>query len=334
LCLAVVSYSQTKYKNIPLPLAISGVGEEYSGMCTYAGRIYLLPQYGDHKTLVKKDNLKGDFLIYSLLADSIGRVVDGKDTALSAYKSLKVINLDKLPDNIGDEYEGFEAISIVNNTVFLSIETSDKYQNCYLLKAQLDLANNQIVVDPVHIIDLKRPEVIYNAGFEAVTWLPAEKKLLAIYEYNGTPNGGQGYLIDTSFTKLPEPVKTPQLYFRMTDVTASNTGQLFGINYFYNGDYKYYLDNDKLNHQEKNIKKNIPSLKDSLDKDPAYLTKHTFARIVTLKNKNSANWQQVATFNGYKSNWEGLTLYRKGALIITDANNSKKQVTALAYLPF
>jgi hypothetical protein len=327
-------YSQTKYKNIPLPAAISGVGEEYSGMCTYAGRVYLLPQYGDHKTLVKKDNLKGEFLIYSLLADSIDRVVGGKDTALSAYKSLKVINLDKLPDNIGDEYEGFEAISIVNNTVFLSIETGDKAQNCYVLKAQLDLANNQIVIDHVHIVSLKRPEMIYNAGFEAVTWLPKEKKLLAFYEYNGMPNGGQGYLIDISFTKQPQPVKTPQLYFRITDVTADNTGQLFGINYFYNGDYKYYLDNDKLNHQENNIKKAIPSLKDSLNKDAAYLTTHTFARIVTLKNPHSTQWEEVATFDGYRNNWEGLTLYRHGALIVTDANNSKKQVTALAYLPF
>jgi len=327
-------YSQTKYKNIPLPTAINGVGEEYSGMCTYAGRIYLLPQYRDYKTLVKKDNLKSDFLIYSLLADSIGRVVDGKDTALSAYKSLKVINMDKLPDNIGDEYEGFEAISIVNNTVFLSIETGDKYQNCYLLKASLDLANNQIVVDPVHIVSLKRPKMIYNAGFEAVTWLPAEKKLLAFYEYNGMPNGGQGYLIDTSFAKQPEAIKTPRLYFRITDVTASNTGQLFGISYFYNGDYKYYLDNDKLNHQEDNIKKAIPSLKDSLDKDAAYLTRRTFARIVTLKSSASNQWEEVATFDGYRNNWEGLTLYRHGALIITDANNSKKQVTVLAYLPF
>ncbi|WDF77391.1 hypothetical protein PQ469_26255 [Mucilaginibacter sp. KACC 22773] len=334
LFLCTASYSQTQYKNIPLPVAISGVGEEYSGMCTYAGRVYLLPQYGDHKTLIKKANLKGEFLIYSLLADSIGRVVDGKDTALSAYKSLKVVNLDKLPDSIGDDYEGFEAISIVNNTVFLSIETDDKAQNCYLLKAKLDLANNQVVVDPEHIISLKRPEPIYNAGFEAVTWLPKEKKLLAYYEYNGMPNGGQGYLIDTSFTKPAGVVKTPQLYFRITDVTATGTDQLFGVNYFYNGDYKYYLDNDKLNHQESNIKKAIPSLKDSLDKDAAYLTRHTFARIVTLKSPQSTQWEEVATFDGYRNNWEGLTLYRKGALIVTDANNSKKQVAILAYLPF
>lgn len=336
LCFSAFAYGQNNYKTIPLPNAIIGVGEEYSGMCNYGNRVYLLPQYGDHKTLVKKDNLKGEFLIYSLLTDSINRVVDGKDSALSAYKTLKVINLDKLPDNVGDEYEGFEAISIVNNTVFLSIETDDKYENCYLLKARLDTVNNQVIIDPLHIVNLKRPEFIYNAGFEAVTWLPQEKKLLAYYEYNGMPAGGQGYLIDTSFTNQPEAIKVPQLYFRVTDITAGAKDAIYGINYFWNGDYKYYLDNDKLNHQEENIKNTIPDLRDSLVKDAGYLqsSKTTYARIVRLKNRRDGKWEQVATFPGYKNNWEGLTLYRKGVLVITDANGSKKQNTVLAYVAF
>lgn len=335
-CCCARVYSQNTYKTIPLPKAIDGVGEEYSGMCTYGNRVYLLPQYGDHKTLIKKDNLKGEFLIYSLLTDSIGRVVDGKDSALSAYKTLKVLNLDKLPDNVADEYEGFEAISIVNNTVFLSIETDDKSPNCYLLKARLDTINNQIIIDPQHIINLKRPELINNAGFEAVTWLPKENKLLAYYEYNGMPAGGQGYLIDTSFAKQPEVIKAPQLYFRITDITADAKDAIYGINYFWNGDYKYYLDNDKFNHQEENIKNTIPNLRDSLVKDAGYLksSKTTYARIVKLNNVKGSKWQQVATFPGYKNNWEGLTLYRKGALVITDANGSKKQATVLAYVGF
>lgn len=331
-----VAFGQNKYKTIPLPKAINGLGEEYSGMCTYNNRVYLVPQYGDHKTPVKKDNLKGDFAIYSLLADSIGRVIDGKDTALSAYKTLKVINLDKLPDNVADGYEGFEAISIVNNTVYLSIETDDKLENCYLLKARLDTVNNEIIVDPAHIVTLKRPELINNAGFESVTWLPKEKKLLAYYEYNGLSAGGQGYLLDTSFAKQPEAIRSPQLYFRVTDITATAKDEIYGINYFWNGDYKYYLDNEKLNHQEDNIKTVIPSLKDSLDKDAAYLksTKTTFARIVMLKSHRDTRWKQVATFPGNKNNWEGLTLYRKGALVVTDANGSKKQATVLAYVEF
>jgi hypothetical protein len=334
LCFSAAAYGQNKYKTIPLPKVIAGVGEEYSGMCTYGNRVYLIPQYGDHKTPVKKDNLKGDFLIYSLLTDSIGRVIDGKDTALSAYRALKVINLDKLPDDVADGYEGFEAISIINNTVYLSIETDDKLENCYLLRARLDVANNQVIVDPEHIIRLKRPELIYNAGFESVTWLPKEKKLLAYYEYNGAANGGQGYLIDTSFTKSPEAIKSPQLYFRITDITATAKDEIYGINYFWNGDYKYYLGNDKLHDQENNIKIIIPDLRDSLAKDPAYLksTKTTYARIVTLKNYKGKQWTEVATFPGNKNNWEGLTLFRKGVLVVTDANGSKKQNTVLAYV--
>ncbi|SDF00138.1 hypothetical protein SAMN05216464_111240 [Mucilaginibacter pineti] len=333
---AVTVYGQNHYKTIPLPKNISSRAEEYSGMAKYNGRVYLLPQYGDHKTPVKKDNLKGEFQIYSLLQDSIDRVIEGRDTALTGYKIFKVINLDKLPDNIGNEYEGFEAISIVNNTVYLSIESDDKYENCYLLKAKLDTVNAQIIVDAAHIVSLKRPELIYNAGFEAVTWLPKEKKLLAYYEYNGMPGGGMGYLIDTSFTKQPQAIKTPQLYFRITDIAVTDKDKIYGINYFWNGDYKYYLANPKLNNQEDNIKKIIPALRDSLDKKPAYLKTPptTFARIVSLKNRNAKKWEQVATFPGYKNNWEGIVLYRKGALIVTDANGKSSQETVLAYVGF
>jgi hypothetical protein len=334
--ISAIAYGQGNYKTIKLPKAISGTAEEYSGMCTYNNRVYLLPQYGDHKTQQKKDNLKGDFFIYSLRGDSIDRVVDGKDTALTAYKTLKVINIDKLPDTLANEYEGFEAMNIVGNTVFLSVESDDMYQNCYLLKGRLDTVNNQVIVDPLHILKLKRPELIYNAGYEAVTWLPTEKKLLAYYEYNGRKTGGNGYLIDTSFSAPPEAIKTPQLYFRITDMVATNKDKIYGVNYFYNGDYKYYLDNKEVNNQEANIQKTIPDLRDSLLKDSAYL-KHppaTYARIVMLKNRNSKKWKQVANMPGYRNNWEGITLYRKGALIITDANGRKQQDTLLAYVEF
>ncbi len=336
LLFSVIAQAQTPYKTIALPKAISGTGEEYSGMYTYNNRVYLLPQYGDHKTSIKKDNLKGEFVLYSLLKDSIDRVVDGKDSSLTAFKTLKVINLEKLPDSLANEYEGFEALNIVGNTVFLSVESDDMYQNCYLLKGKLDTVNNQVIIDPIHIIKLKRPELIYNAGYEAVTWLPKEKKLLAYYEYNGRANGGSGYLIDTSFLTQPEAVKTPQLYFRITDMVATSKDKIYGVNYFYNGDYNYYLNNKQVNNQEGNIKKIIPVLRDSLIKDPNYL-KHpptTYARIVILKNRKTGKWKQVATVPGYRNNWEGITLYRKGALIITDANGRKQQDTVLAYIEF
>jgi len=331
--LPAIAHSQSTYKNIHLPLNINSVNEEFSGMTLYAGRVYLEPQYGSHK----ETKLDGDFFIYSLLADSIGRVINGKDTSLTAYRTVRVKNLNQLPDSVKTYYEGFEAISIVNNTAYLSIETNDTYDYCFLLKGKLDTLQNTITIDPLHFATLKRPLRVNNAGFESVTWLPKEKKLLAYYEYNGMPGGGKGYLIDTSFNKKPLLIKVPFLYFRITDITATQDDKIYGINYFWNGDYDAYLNNDQLKNQEENIKTSIPDLGDNISQNPDYLKKKStsYGRIMMLNNRKDKNWKQVTSaFPAPKNNWEGITLYRDGALIITDANRSSKQLTTFGYVKF
>lgn len=329
---AAHSYSQEKYKTIPLPKTINGVNEEFSGMAIWRHRLYLEPQYGSNK----ETRLDGDFNIYSISTDSINRVINGKDAALTTYKTLKVLNLNLLPDSVKKYYEGFEAITIVNGQVYLSIETTATYNYCFLLKGRLDVVKNQVSIDPQHYITLKRPLYINNAGFESVAYLPKENKLLAYYEFNASPGGGEGYLIDTSFKKPPQPIKTPFLYFRITDISATANGKLYGINYFWNGDYTNYLDNKTVTRPENRIKQIIPGLRDSLNKDPNYLKGEntTYARIISLNNYKDTQWKQVATFNGNKNNWEGLALFKRGALIITDANRSDKQLTSFAYIEF
>lgn len=326
------AHGQGKLKNIPLPKAISGVNEEYSGMAIWRGRLYLEPQYGDHK----ETKLNGEFNIYSILTDSISRVLDGRDTALSRYRTIRVNNLGKLPDSVKQYFEGFEAISIVNNQVFLSIETTDIYDYCFIIKGMLDTVKSTITIDPVNFVSLKRYPYIGNAGFEAVTYLPNENKLLAYYEFNGTPNGGTAYLIDTAFAKPAKQIKAPFLHFRITDIAATKSGQLFGINYYWSGDYDKYLSNNIMRHQEGAISTAVPDLADSIKANPAYLknVKTTNARIVTMKNHKGKKWEQVKAFEGYKDNWEGMVLFGKGALIITDANRSAIQVTRFAYIEF
>jgi hypothetical protein len=328
-----IAYGQSTYKKILLPSAINSVNEEFSGMTMYGNRLYLEPQYGNHK----ETKLDGDFLIYSIAADSIGRVIDGKDSTLTAYRTIHVKNLDKLPDSVKNDYEGFEALTIVNNTVYLSIETHDSYNYCFLLKGALDTVKNEINIDPLHFITLKRYLRINNAGFESVTWLPKEQKLLAYYEFNGETTGGHGYLIDTAFNKAPEQIETPFLYFRLTDIAATNDDKIYGINYFWNGDYNAYLNNGILKNQEESIKKNIPDLQGPIDSNPDYLKQKTtnYARIVMLDSRKDKHWKQVTSaFPAFKNNWEGITLYRKGALIITDANRSSKQLSTFGYVAF
>jgi hypothetical protein len=324
--------AQRRYKPIPLPDSLRNVNFEFSGLCWNYGRLFLLPQYGNHK----QTKLNGQFNIYSILADSIGRVVDGKDSTLTAFNTIRVNNLDKLPDSIKQHYEGFEAITMDRDRVFLAIETEITSDYCYILKGKLNQKHDEIDIDTLNYISLKRYPYIVNAGFESLTYLPKKHRLIAIYEYNGMDCGGIGFQIDPEFKKPAKKLGIPFVPFRITDVQSANGKDLYALNFHYNGDYMAYLNNNMLRHPEAVIKATIPDLKDSLEKDSLYLQRSTtnYARIIKMDGLKAGSWKQVASFPAIKSNWEGLALYRNGALVISDANRSSKLVTTLAFVGF
>ena len=326
---ASTASGQGKYKTIPLPVALRGVNEEFSGMAQSGNRIYILPQYGSSK----ETGLDGKFDLYSLRADSITRVIEGKDTALTCFSTFKLRNLEKLPDFIKKIYQGFETLTFLGTSVYMAIETVDTAANCYLVRGVIDTAKKEISIDNKSYLALKRPFYVSNAGYESITWLPRINKLIAFYEFNAASEN-TAYFIDTSLTKAPEPVKTPFLYFRNTDAVTASNGGIYAVNYFWDGDYAKYLDNGIVKNPEKDISSVVPSLKNSLSKNPDYLKIETFARIVYLKNQRKKKWKEVAVFDSFRNNWEGITLFKKGALVITDANRSTKQVTQLAYVEF
>ncbi|MBV4355757.1 hypothetical protein [Pinibacter aurantiacus] len=319
-------FAQEKFHTIPLPEEISGVAEEFSGMALWNNRAYLLPQYGDQQ---KPDRLVGDnFFIYSILIDSINLALDN-NIPLTKFQKIKVKNLDKLPREVKEGYEGFEAISIVNGTVFLNIETHDNFDNCFMLKGNLDTATNELTIDTSKVIRLKREFNLENAGFESITYLPSENKLLTAYEANfHTVN--YAYLVDTGFTSEPVRTQIPKLPFRITDLFAGD--KIYALNYYYHGDHAIYADSTI-----SDIKTTIPELAEQLNTDPDYLKQktHEYARIVSLESLSDTKWKQVVSFPGFTNNWEGMVLFRKGALIVSDANNNApKQVTTLAYIEF
>lgn len=327
---AGIASGQSKYKTLPLPLALRSINEEFSGMAQFGNRVYILPQYGSSK----ETGLDGNFEMYSFRSDSISRVIDGKDTALTAFSMLKVRNLEKLPDFMKKTYQGFETITFLGNSVYMAIETVDTAANCYLIRGVVDTVKKEINIDHKNYLALKRPFYVSNAGYESITWLPGINRLIAFYEFNAAADGNTAYLIDTSLTNPPEAVNTPFLYFRNTDAVTASNGRIYAINYFWDGDYEKYLNNGIVRNAEDDIKSAIPCLKDSLTKNPDYLKTHTFARIVYLKNHRKKKWKQMAVFDGFKNDWEGITLFKKGALVIADANRSTKQVTRLAYVEF
>lgn len=317
---------EKKFQPIPLPEEISGVAEEFSGMALWNNRVYLLPQYGDQQ---KKDRLVTDnFFIYSILMDSINLALDS-GIPLTKFQKIRVKNLDKLPQEVKEGYEGFEAITILNGTVFMNIESHDNFTNCFMLKGNLDTVTSELTIDTNKVVRLKREFKLDNAGFESIAYLPSENKLLTAYEANfHTIN--YAYLIDTAFTAEPVKTQIPMLPFRITDLFAAD--KIYALNYYYHGDHAIYADST-IN----DIKASIPEIAEQLNGDPDYLKQktHEYARIVSLDSLNDKKWKQVVSFPGMKNNWEGMVLFRKGALIVSDANNNAPyQVTTLAYVEF
>ncbi len=330
LLFCVDAIAQNNYKTIPLPLQLRNINQEFSGMAQLGSRIYLLPQYGSHY----ETRLDGEFNLFSFKADSISRVIEGLDTALTTYRILKVRGLEKLPDGLKKIYQGFETLTFAGNYAYMAIETVDTAANCYLLRGVIDTITNEVVMDTKNYLTLPRPFFISNAGFESITWLPKKKKLIAFYEFNARAGSNFAYLIDTSLTLPPKAVRTPFLYFRNTDAVTAPDGSIYAINYYWDGDYDKYLNNGFVNKPESYITRAIPSLKDSLAKNPQYLKEKTFARIIRIKNYKRKKWKEVTVFNGFKNNWEGITLFKNGALVVSDANRSTKQITRLVYVEF
>jgi hypothetical protein len=323
------SFAQTEIK---LPPDISSVQEEYSGLALYHNRLYLLPQYGSNPD----KSLQGAFFLYSLHLDSLHRVLKGKGAPpeLTHYRKLRVRNLEQLPAAIQKEYEGFEALVIVGNQVFLTMETVDSSLNCYLLAGRLDTARSEVVIDTARVRSLPRFSFVHNAGFEALTFLPAQNKLLALDEFNASGYGSKGYLLDTALTGAPQIVDVPTLYFRLTDIAAADSS-VYALNYYWNGDYTYYLKNCMVGGEEKAVAA-TPDIQEQVRAQAGYLSDPNtcYTRIVKLGPGPTPHWEQVKKLETACSgnNWEGLVVLESGFLLISDANRSKRLKTTLVFI--
>lgn len=331
---SATSFAQTEIK---LPPDISSVQEEYSGLALSHNRLYLLPQYGSNPD----KSLQGAFFLYSLRLDSLQRVLQKKGPGapaaggeLTRYRKLRVRNLEQLPASIQKEYEGFEALVIVGNQMFLAMETVDSSLNCYLLAGRLDTARSEVVIDTARVKSLPRFSFVHNAGFEALTFLPAQNKLLALDEFNASGYGSKGYLLDTALTGAPQVVDVPNLYFRVTDIAAADSS-VYALNYYWNGDYPHYLKNCMVGGEEKAIAA-TRDIQEQVSAQAGYLRDPNtcYTRIVKLAPGPTPRWEQVKKLETACSgnNWEGLVVLDSGFLLISDANRSKRLKTTLVFI--
>ncbi len=321
---SIISFAQNKnftVKNISLPPELSYYDNQFSGLSIYDGKLFLMSESRLQDSAEAK--------LYSLTISDIEMKMADSNFILP-YKKIAIKNLDVLRnkmEELGDEYEGLEAISINEHTVYLTVETTTPSKNCYLLKGLL--TDSTVELDAFFLPILPKPvtkagEHIYNAGFESAAVI--DNTIFCFYEYNFFDEKNLVVAVTPfSLNKVMYQIPTiEKLPFRLTDITKISNNTFTAINYFYKGG-----GNDAVYRTPKTDKQNDKLIRDE------YGYK-SYCRLIKIKYKNEQFsweplWQFPYEYMGY--NWEGIAAYKNGYFIINDKYTREKPYSSvLLYL--
>lgn len=199
---------------------------EISGM-TWAGDwLILLPQYPsrfeNQLFRIHKDDLR-----QAIQANSTEPLPMSPITLDSAHLETSIVG-----------FEGFEAIAVENNTVYLTIEARPGKMMGYLVSGVLNEAADQITIAEDSLTEITPQAKLENMSDESI--LVFGERLITLYEANGLNVNPEP--IAHVFDRQLNPVDTfafPAIEYRVTDASAvDENGRFWVINYFYPGDTK------------------------------------------------------------------------------------------------
>ena len=276
-------------RNLVLPAPYDNRMAEYSGLCRLDDYILLLPQYPER---FKDEQTEGHFVIVPM--ESID--IEGSLECIP----IEVIGLEALHQYEG--YEGFESVTKNGAELYFAIEVGGVVPYTLAIKGKYSIELKQIVLDSNSITRLETPVSIDNASYESVVY--NDGKLYFFYEGNGININPTPYVLvtDTDF-KVIEQVTLSPIEYRITDVTNLDADVLYAINYHWTGDAEKYnpgldLLTNTLN-RENGIERIIP-----LQFNGKEFIPYMNGSIINLEYKGR--------------NWEGITKYKDGFLLITD----------------
>ncbi len=308
------SSGEVAIRQIPLAEPLSRPDAEISGMAWHAGELILLPQYperfGDGQTGAA----------FALPQADIQAFLDGV-----SQDPLVARRVDFIAPGIGERlpgFEGFEAIAIAGDRVFLTIETRPAGMLGYLVSGLIAADNSTIALDLSKITPIPPQTNLPNATNE--TLLVFGNRLVSLYEANGAllnPNP-VAHLFDQELA-IQDELRMPNVEYRITDATpADDYGRFWAINIFYPGDKSYKNAADPLveaygegaTHQNSQSVERLVQLQFS--EDGIVLAETPPIQMVLSNDGETRNWEAIAPFEG------------RGFLIATDSYPT----TILAFL--
>ena len=211
---------------IPLQGPLAGSSAEISGLAWYGDHLILLPQYPERFGGVLFTLPKADILAF--LAGDLNGPLEPLPIPFSTSG---------LTDDI-QGFEGFEALAMAQERIFLSIESRGKDGMMgYLVAGTVATDLSEIRLNPTLLMELRPPANLSNSSDEAMFCTPEGP--VTLYEANGinVNSAPVARRFAAGTLAAQDDIPFPTIEYRITDATALDSHDRFwAINYFWPGD--------------------------------------------------------------------------------------------------
>ncbi|MCU0687456.1 MAG: hypothetical protein MUF34_35305 [Polyangiaceae bacterium] len=223
-----------------------------------------------------------------------------------------------------DGFQGFEAIAVEGERVFLTAESrSEGRMHAHLMIGDLDAAHGRMSVRPDSIVELPCPGTLNNISYEALTVY--QGSVVSFYESNGRAlvHAPAALVWDGSLRSFERRPMSP-LEFRVTGATAPDAeGRFWVTNIFWPGEPALRADDDPLFA--------------AYGRGATHARSRAVERLIELRvgplgveRTETPPLQLALSSDGRTRNWEGVArLGERGFLLVADEHPT----TILAFVP-
>jgi len=220
-------------------------------------------------------------------------------------------------------YEGFEAITFLDDELFMTIEAkTNEGMMGYLVKGEVESGSGVIRLDPTTLREVSPQSDVRNMTYESLVLTGAG--LMTFHEINGVGLNSNPEVVVYDFELAVKPsLALEHLEYRITDATdIDSDGRFWLINYYWPGDEA--------------VMSNKDPLAERFGEGPSHLKSEAVERLVEFKVENG--WVkmtnhppiQLELIENDSRNWEGIVRFgESGFLMVTD----KYPTTIFAFVP-
>lgn len=205
---------------IPLDGPITKKKTELSGLAWMGDTLLLLPQY--------PENFGDPGILFTISKQSISDYLDGKSVGPITPGTIPFFMpaLDKMIPH----YEGFEAIAIHSDNVYLTIESgTDNHMLGYIISGKISPGGKEIRLDSNEIALIPPPVQLDNRTDE--TLVIHQNRIYTLFEANGKEiiPSPAAHVFDLDLNALGT-ITFPHLEYRVTDAAIETDGGIWVIN--------------------------------------------------------------------------------------------------------